>query len=494
MCHEQLAPLRHLFVTLENPSEQCAACHRLPERNHIHAPVAEGQCMTCHVPHHSDQRYLLRTQDKVQLCSGCHEAQVGSATSFVHGATTQEGCVGCHSPHSTWLPHLLKEEGNKACLGCHEDVDHALAAPASVHQPVGEDCTGCHDPHVSDHPFQLPAETSALCVGCHQDQDPGDRPSVHGAELGCLACHQPHASRGRALLAAPGDELCLSCHQDFERRLAQGAFVHTPVTQGCATCHDPHGAGHGGGHGFLLKEGARRCDDCHADHAVRTPARSPSAQAPSGAFHGAFDGDEDCRRCHLVHSAPHPQLLSSVAADQCLECHAQPLTAPDGSTVLGFEQDLLELPVLHLPFEQGDCGACHDPHASPAADLLRGSYPTGIYAPFDEASYSLCFLCHDPTAFTTAETTTLTRFRDGSRNLHELHVNKADKGRTCRACHLSHGSHLPGLIAESVSFGLSEVRLNYEALPTGGSCAPGCHQAVTYFNGPREFSEQGAGR
>jgi len=44
---------------------------------------------------------------------------------------------------------------------------------------------------------------------------------------------------------------------------------------------------------------------------------------------------------------------------------------------------------------------------------------------------------------TEPETRTLTNFRDGARNLHFLHVNKAVRGRTCRACHEVHASKQP---------------------------------------------------
>ena len=30
---------------------------------------------------------------------------------------------------------------------------------------------------------------------------------------------------------------------------------------------------------------------------------------------------------------------------------------------------------------------------------------------------------------------TITSFRDGQRNLHVVHVNRDDKGRTCKTCH-----------------------------------------------------------
>ena len=81
---------------------------------------------------------------------------------------------------------------------------------------------------------------------------------------------------------------------------------------------------------------------------------------------------------------------------------------------------------------------------------------------------------------TEAETTTVTDFRDGSRNLHFVHVNKTRKGRTCRACHETHASRRPNHIRESVPFGNWQLPVNYEKTDDGGSCAPGCHRPETY--------------
>ena len=44
----------------------------------------------------------------------------------------------------------------------------------------------------------------------------------------------------------------------------------------------------------------------------------------------------------------------------------------------------------------------------------------------------------------------LTGFRDGDVNLHYLHVNREEKGRTCRTCHEMHGSDLPNHMASGV--------------------------------------------
>ena len=59
-----------------------------------------------------------------------------------------------------------------------------------------------------------------------------------------------------------------------------------------------------------------------------------------------------------------------------------------------------------------------------------------------------------------------TSFRDGDVNLHYLHVNKAKRGRTCRACHSTHASKHNVIIRDSVPFGRWELPINRPTLTT----------------------------
>ena len=89
----------------------------------------------------------------------------------------------------------------------------------------------------------------------------------------------------------------------------------------------------------------------------------------------------------------------------------------------------------------------------------------------------------------TRETTDLTDFRNGSLNLHYIHVNKADRGRTCRACHATHGSDQPKHIRDTVPFGMWEIPLKFDKTETGGGCTTGCHQTRAYDRkDPVEYS------
>jgi hypothetical protein len=67
-----------------------------------------------------------------------------------------------------------------------------------------------------------------------------------------------------------------------------------------------------------------------------------------------------------------------------------------------------------------------------------------------------------------------------------VHVNKADRGRTCRACHEVHASKQAHHIRDSVPYGAKgwALKINYTKTPTGGSCAKTCHDTKSYVNKP----------
>ena len=197
--------------------------------------------------------------------------------------------------------------------------------------------------------------------------------------------------------------------------------------------------------------------------------------------HGALLVQNGCGNCHDAHGSGEPKLLKDQVASLCLNCHNRPQEAKDGRTIRSVEAEVLQRAFLHGPVRAGQCQACHQVHGSSNSRLLSKVFPATFYARFDVTNYALCFSCHEQAMVMDQATTKLTGFRNGDRNLHHVHVNR-EKGRTCIACHAIHGSDAPKHMAASVPFegGGWSMPINFRKTPTGGSCAPGCHQAYTY--------------
>ena len=196
--------------------------------------------------------------------------------------------------------------------------------------------------------------------------------------------------------------------------------------------------------------------------------------------HGALTSGKTCLNCHDAHMSNIAKNLLMPPMDLCLNCHDKEMEKFDGKIMADMKNLLTENTDHHGPIKQKDCSGCHNPHGSENFSILRGAYPSEFYIPFRQQTYSLCFSCHEKTMVQNPRTNTLTDFRNGDTNLHYKHVNKPDKGRTCRACHETHASNYPKHIRDSVPFGNWNLPLNYEKTETGGSCMPGCHQLKEY--------------
>jgi len=270
---------------------------------------------------------------------------------------------------------------------------------------------------------EFPIDTTASCVtsSCHADV--ATKKHVHEAAKGggsCVeVCHQPTKKDMHAFTRPPSNlsETCFQCHDAGKFR---GKTAHGPVAAGkCTACHDPH-------------------------------------------------------------AAENPRLLGKTAPELCFSCHAAQLKDSQGRTLPPAKRLFEEKnAVRHPPFAEGDCGACHLPHASETPRLLTENFPGAFYATWSENAYALCFSCHSADPFKEPRTLTGSAFRNGNLNLHYRHVNRA-KGRTCTACHTPHGSRQPKLVRESFGFGATELPLQYGKTETGGTCATACHGPVAY--------------
>jgi predicted CXXCH cytochrome family protein len=290
----------------------------------------------------------------------------------------------------------------------------------------------------------------------------------------CSICHKNKDPQNPGKLTKPARVQCLSCHEYQREQLKRSAFVHTPVKKDCIYCHNAHNSND---RRLLHRPAAALCAACHTD-------KRGSEQA--GVVHDAVVKQRACKNCHVHHASSSPNMLRGSEFALCISCHADKEVLDEQGKRLVDIKTLYETkPVLHGPFARRSCSACHDPHFSKHHRLLKAEYPATFYSAYGDATYKLCFECHDPQRVTQDKTRELTGFRKGEDNLHYVHVVKADPGRTCRACHEDHGTDYVHLVRTSVPYGSAGwlLPLNYRPTASGGSCEKTCHNKETYDNG-----------
>lgn len=163
-----------------------ASCHAdLIKGASVHAPVAAGECESCHIPtgipHPGEGEGFRPVAEGGALCYGCHEDF--SRRPRVHGPVKAGNCSVCHDPHAGAGPMLLRRAGGEACFACHGGIQRHVMGSAFAHPPVAEGrCGDCHDPHGSQHRPHLRAyyprewyvafseENFALCFKCHDSK------------------------------------------------------------------------------------------------------------------------------------------------------------------------------------------------------------------------------------------------------------------------------------------------------------------------------------
>ena len=373
----------------------------------------------------------------------------------VHPPT--DSCTTCHESVTTPHPQKdkktfkLTQEPPEVCTNCHD----AFGKKSTVHPPVKDGmCTTCHNPHASDEPKLLAQPVKELCGACHSDKT-GFK-FMHGPVSAgdCTACHTPHESDSKSLLLKEGETLCVGCHVDMQEVLKK-KNVHPALSGGCTSCHDPHGSAHPK---LLSEEGAKLCFQCH-DQIGEKVEKSP-------VVHAAVKSEKGCASCHSPHASDNAKLLLTPEKDACLGCHKDIITKT--------------MTVLHGPINEGHCTACHDPHGAAYSKLLAREFSPDTYVPYTENEYALCFGCHKRDLLQYPDTSFATNFRDGERNLHYLHVNNKQKGRSCRLCHNLHGGSSPKLMRDSATFGKWNLPIKFVKTDTGGGCSPGCHKPAWY--------------
>jgi len=305
-CHEIRVnkDVTRVTLTTTTPQALCLTCHADKNaadlKGKVHPPAVRD-CIKCHDPHESDNKYQLlkpTSGDKGQnLCLECHTQGLNVPAGGSRHAALDMGCDTCHVTHKVgergkveFDNHLTKAPP-ALCLDCHDPKDASLIKAHQGQPFATANCVQCHNPHQSASPHLLqtfthppfamgscdtchqPAkdgkvvltnsDTRALCVTCHGDvaEKIEKAPVQHpGAQGECVACHNPHAGKTPGFLQPDPVNACLACHSDQAEQFKK-AHLHQPAFQlGCATCHEPHG---GGNEHLLRAKGNALCLECH---------------------------------------------------------------------------------------------------------------------------------------------------------------------------------------------------------------------------------------
>lgn len=192
-------------VDADAKSAKCLTCHeRTPGMDLWEMGVHKRNDVSCDSCHdlHAGGRQKPR---EPEVCFSCHkdvkiEANKRSHHPIIEGKIK---CSSCHSPHGSLSRHLVKaDDSRELCFKCHADK----RGPAVwEHPPVEEDCQSCHTVHGSSHARLLTERIPQLCQNCHDwSRHPGtpyDSTASFTSRFDCLRCHpaihgsnSPHAN------------------------------------------------------------------------------------------------------------------------------------------------------------------------------------------------------------------------------------------------------------------------------------------------------------
>jgi predicted CXXCH cytochrome family protein len=306
--------------------KKCLKCHPGIQKEmaakKVHTPFGKFQCSSCHTPHASKYKYLMK--DEISgLCRSCHKGEKAAFEKKHSHIPFEEGaCLKCHNPHSSENPKLLVARGEQLCFACHSPKE--MFSKKNKHDPARKgNCLRCHRPHTSDYEALLQNDPKKICVTCHSVNDEKSRKAHLDYPVQdslCTSCHNPHGS---------------------DRRHLVKDFPHKPFAQKkCGTCHK--GLGSKNPQGLKDKE-ASVCLACH--QATGKDFNKINSHVDRGVF---------CVNCHTPHASDHKHLTKAREGKICFNCHE------DVNRQMRDKENQYKHPVL----KEGKCSSCHRPHGS----------------------------------------------------------------------------------------------------------------------------------
>lgn len=110
----------------------------------IHKLYEDKKCEQCHDKAKSYEW-------KSDFCLTCHDKKSYELSKKYKHKPAVENCTSCHDPHKSEFKYLLKKEAKTLCLECHE----TRIRDNKIHSKLEKTCTECHTPHASEYELLL---------------------------------------------------------------------------------------------------------------------------------------------------------------------------------------------------------------------------------------------------------------------------------------------------------------------------------------------------
>jgi predicted CXXCH cytochrome family protein len=338
-CHNPHAS-NHKGLLKSGEGALCYKCHKDDKSGGfnqaiIHDPVRDGKCLICHNPHSSSNEKLLIKKDE-EMCFTCHSKDSLMTGKESHPLVKKGECIICHTPHSSGNEGLIKKMGAELCLSCHKVKEKQFINAHSGYPVEGTNCSSCHNPHSSN-------TKSLLKASIHQPM----------AKKDCKTCHSNSNSKNPLKLINSGATLCYNCHINTKKSFEK-INNHTIGNKGnsCLNCHNPHASDTK----YLLdKREEKVCFKCHDDTKMRITSKSTLFKHPKL---------EDCSSCHNAHGSDNIFFLRANEGESCNigKCHEQQqiFSHPIGSDTIDPRNK-----------KEMNCVTCHNPMGTGYKNNLR---------------------------------------------------------------------------------------------------------------------------
>ena len=124
-CHKDTLEWQARLASKEQ-QEKAASKVRAERGAFTHDPVRKGDCSACHLPHSSDNVFLMREASTVDGCGTCHDwlkhtsHPMGEKYADPRNKNLRVNCLSCHRSHGTGYRYIIPfPTVTGLCLQCH---------------------------------------------------------------------------------------------------------------------------------------------------------------------------------------------------------------------------------------------------------------------------------------------------------------------------------------------------------------------------------------